>query len=182
MFVIIKLKKMKLLVTATKIEALPFIRAYKLERFNSKPFSIYGKEEIFLLITGIGKIKAATALSHAVTTLKPKKLVNIGYAAGEGRGKLYEIKKVIDFDTQKVFHLRAKTSFLPAVCTTFSKPVKKPISTLADMEASALVEVANLYKKPIQIFKIVSDRFEPQSFIRSELLIEKQLASLLKEL
>jgi len=131
-----------------------------------------------LVISGIGKVKAAAALSHILAkTSQP--LLNIGYAAGEEVGKLYNVHKIIDASSHKVFHLPKSATLPNAACSTFDRPLAHPIETLADMEASALVECANIHKIPIAILKVVSDPYSPEKMTRDATLLERHIDTIL---
>ncbi len=167
-----------LIISATKTEAAPLIQALGLSFYQKSPFSIYMNKEYRLIISGIGKVKAAAALQQALTLFEPSHIFNIGYAAGKAQG-LYEITKVIDSESNKVFHLKPKSDLPKMGCTTLSLGATKELSTLADMEASALVEIANLNKTPISLYKVVSDRFDPKAFAYDSALMERFLDKIL---
>lgn len=170
-----------ILVTATKTEALPLIEALNLTKIAQKPFTLYANSAYRLVISGIGTIKATSALSFTLAQ-RSEKVCNIGYAAGNEIGALFHIHKVIDSCTNKVYHL-SKSSILPnAACTTFPKPINKKITTLADMEASALVVTARLFQVDIQILKIVSDNFNQKECAHNSQLIEKNIDTLLSQI
>ncbi|BCD68252.1 hypothetical protein [Nitratiruptor sp. YY09-18] len=169
-----------LLLFATKQEALPFIDALQLRPFEKEPFLLYHNSHFRLIISGIGRIAAASAATYALAKER-EPLVNIGYAAGQEAG-IYEIKKIIDSCTHKVFHISPKTNLHQAACTTVDIPASKPLKTLADMEASALVEVAKRFAVPLTIIKVVSDNFAPQKCEHSHTLMEKYVDKILSQL
>ncbi len=170
-----------IILCATKQEAWPLIEALKMKKSVHEPFAIFENQKDTLLITGIGKIRAAAATSY-ILTRSPQPVLNVGYAAGNETGRLYAIKKVIDADTDKVYHLQTPEGFEKGVCSTFSKPVTKSLSTLADMEASAIVSTAKIFKQPVTILKIVSDSFEPAKCQKDSSLIERHLGEILRVL
>ncbi len=165
-----------IITTATRTEALPIIENFQLKQTKKKPFSLYENDIIKLLITGIGKINAAAALSYQLA-MDCEPVVNVGFAAGERIGELYEIKKSIDVATGKLFLLPTLTKLPHINCFTVDRPQTQTLRGLADMEASALVQTARLYKAPINIFKIVSDTFEPHNFDPN--LLEPHIPTLL---
>ncbi len=162
---------------ATTTEARPIIEALGLRKEHKAPFAIYEGSHT-LIIAGIGKCKAAAGLSH-ILTLSPEPMLNVGIAAGEEIGRLYHIHKVIDADTHQVYHLPPSDTLPNESCTTHSRPATTPHKGLADMEASALVCTARLYRQPITILKVVSDRFDPKSVDRSSHLIAQNLPKIL---
>ena len=50
------------------------------------------------------------------------------------------------------------------------------------MEAAAIVQAAKIFKAPVTILKVVSDRFDPTSFIKDTSLIEKNLDEILSQI
>ena len=70
------------IVTALYEEALPFIKIYCLKRKLDFPhFELFGGEEVLLLITRPGALRAATALSSLLTAFPPDKhdlLLSVG--------------------------------------------------------------------------------------------------------
>jgi len=148
-----------LFVTATRLEAEPIINALELKLVQKKPFFIYQNHNVQLIITGIGKTKAAAALGY----MRPKtQIINIGIAAGAEVGKLFVIKKVIDKESGKVFHLNPPSNVAQATLTTFAKPLDKPYPTLVDMEGSAFVESARLFRQKIILFKVILSQYNSQ--------------------
>jgi len=162
---------------ATTTEAKPIIETLGLKREHGGPFTLF-KGNHTLIIGGIGKCKAAASLSHLLT-LSPEPVLNVGLAAGEEIGQLYHIRKVIDADTHQVYHLPPLDALPNESCTTHSRPATTPHKGLADMEASALVCTARLYRQPIAILKVVSDHFDPKSVERSSHLIAQNLPKIL---
>ncbi len=170
-----------LIVCATKTEAAPIIEALKMQRAASAPYSLFANNEHRLLVTGIGTVMAAAVCGYALGQ-KEEPLCNIGYAAGNEIGKLYNISKVIDACSHKVYHL-PKSEHLPnAACTTLPKPATKKLGTLADMEASAVIAVANRFKLPCIVYKIVSDTFSPDACAQNSHLIERHIDTILREI
>ncbi len=169
------------IICATKTEALPIIEALDLKLATHKPFSTYQNGIIALTISGIGMINAAVATSH-ILTIKNEKILNIGYAAGMELGKLFHIHKVIESCSNRVFHLLRSETLPNMACTTYPLPQTKPTKTLADMEAAAIVQAAKIFKAPVAILKVVSDRFDPNNFIKDTSLIEKHLDVILSQI
>ncbi len=167
-----------LLHCATLTEARPLIEALHLRKVYQKPFALFQSDTHRLVVSGIGTIHTAAALGWALGQ-RSEPVLNIGYATGMEVGQVYNIKKVIDRCTHKVYHLEASVTLPNAVCETHPKPLTTPTSHLADMEASAVVATAKVFRTPCTIVKIVSDRFNPEELRRDDRLIQKQIGSIL---
>ncbi len=153
--------------TALFAEAKEIINFFKLKKYEDKNFLIFSNKNIVLIVSGIGKINAAMTLSHILTLYPEKKeIVNIGIAAGKDRfniGELVNIKKIIDLEEKKVFHLKKIYGIKNLTLCTSLYPQTNPKADIGDMEGSAIYQVAKKYKKDLTIFKIISDSFNPQS-------------------
>ncbi|BAF70161.1 hypothetical protein [Nitratiruptor sp. SB155-2] len=167
-----------LIIAATYTEIAPLIERLNMQMIENKPFLLFANEKDRIVISGIGKIKAAAALSYALSQ-KREHIYNFGYAGGEHVGGMYTIHKVVDKESEKVFHIDTLPKLPRTSCTTFSKPVTTKQKTLVDMEASAIVETARLFKTPVYVIKLVSDKFEPQTLQRKSLLTTNQIDQLL---
>lgn len=170
-----------LILCATKTEATPIIKALKMQKIAYVPYSLFANKEHRLIVTGIGTILAAGACSYALSKNR-EPILNIGYAAGKSIGELYNIYKVIDRCTNKVFHLHKSDTLSNAACTTLPLPITEKLNTLADMEASAIIAVANRFKLSCTIYKITSDTFSPDACTRKSHLIERHLDTILSEI
>ena len=170
-----------LILCATKTEAAPIIEALQMRQTARAPYSLFANEEHRLIVTGIGSIAAAAACGYALAQ-KEEPLCNIGYAAGNEIGKLYNLSKIIDACSHKVYHL-PKSEHLPnAACTTLPHPAAKKLATLADMEASAIVAVAKRFKVSCTIYKIVSDAYTPDACPHDSRLIVRHIDTILSEI
>ena len=153
--------------TALFAEAKEIINFFKLKNHEDKNFLIFSNKDIALIISGIGKINATMALSHILTLYPEKKeIVNIGIAAGKDRfniGELVNIKKIIDLEEKKVFHLKKIDGIKNLTLCTSLYPQTSPKADIGDMEGSVIYQVAKKYKKDLTILKIISDCFNPQS-------------------
>ena len=69
---------MILLTTATEIEARAVIQKLKLKKLQDPYFSIWQNEEVILVITGIGKVKTASAIAYVFAITKSS--IKIGRA------------------------------------------------------------------------------------------------------
>ena len=90
------------IIIATSLEAEPFIKALKMREIEDRPFPVYGCDNIFLSISGIGKANAAMATAYMCSKFDPKWIMNLGAAgatqASRELGDIYHIEKVIEPD------------------------------------------------------------------------------------
>ncbi len=158
---------MTTIITALHAEAAPIIEKYNLQKVSDHPFPYYTSDTLTLLISGMGPLNSAVAVTWYLSTqTKPEKLVNIGICASRQKevkpGTCYHVRKIIDAPGGKVWHLPQKALHLPqASVTTYAAP-QKNISTkteLIDMESSGFYTAATKFlpKETIALFKIVSD-------------------------
>ena len=188
---------MKTIVTALYAEAAPIIEKYRLQKAPDTPFTHYHSDSLDLIISGRGALNSAVAVTwYLCTKPLPEKLINIGICASGKKahkiGNCYDIDKIIDAHSNKVWHLPPQsTSLLPrAGITTYAAPQKKISckTELIDMESSGFYTAAAkfLQKEKIKLCKIISDYGTEQipdpafihDLIRRNLpLLEKVLAS-----
>jgi adenosylhomocysteine nucleosidase len=167
-------------IMATMVEAKPFVAGMSLEPVNKKPFLVFKKKKIILVICGIGKANAAMATAYCCTKFKPDTVFNIGAAGAltkaKNRGEIYHINKIIehdrlDFKTDKPFihNSSMMKGFKCAILSTsdnaaISIKQRKKISThggeLVDMEGASIVQTCKKFKTPCYLFKYVSDTLE----------------------
>ncbi|WP_187646824.1 5'-methylthioadenosine/S-adenosylhomocysteine nucleosidase family protein [Nitrosophilus labii] len=162
---------MKFITCSLYYEAKPFLEKFSLSLIHKKPFYIYKGNNIILVITGIGSINAATAVTYMFTLYPPTKkdtLINVGIAAGKKKfmiGEIVSVKKVIDKCSNKVYFLKNNINIkLQQVsCLTVYKEQTESIKyDIADMESSGIVIASKKFGINPIIFKIISDYFEPQ--------------------
>ena len=111
-----------LLAFATEIEADPFIDYHGLKKQNtSDPYLLYEKDNISLIITGMGSIKGAVYLSDTMQKKKREgiavtKVINYGVAGCLTDkfciGDIVEIDKVIKYNTIEFSRPRPTRYFL----------------------------------------------------------------------
>jgi nucleoside phosphorylase len=153
------------IVTALHAEAATLIENYQLTRVEKKPFSIYQNDDIYLIISGIGKIEAAVATTYLLNHYQvgaTDRLFNIGTAASSETsiaiGSLFKISKIIDFCSKHVYHLAQGERALTCVDVAHHTPkgIKTP---LIDMESVGVFIAAKKFlpTASIMIVKIVSD-------------------------
>ncbi len=147
-------------------EASFLIENYQLSKSTDTHFTIYENDEIKLIISGIGKLEAAVATTYLLqryNASKQDKIFNIGTCTSckeaYNIGELFYIKKLIDFATQKVYHLGFKGEALTCVDRALSSctAIKTP---LADMESVGFYLSSRRFIKAehIMIVKIISDK------------------------
>lgn len=166
--------------TAMYCEAEPFIKQLNLKKdFESHKFEIFKNDEITLIITGIGKIKAAVAVTYLFSKYNTKNsdlFINIGVCGAKNEdmaiGTVFLCNKIIENDTKKTFYTEMifRHSFEEASIETCSLVINneetKLDGSLIDMEASAIYEAALVFLKTHQIFfiKVASDNLKSDRF------------------
>ncbi len=157
---------MNYITTALLAEASFLIEQYQLTKTIDTHFNIYENEKIKLIISGIGKVDAAAATTYLLQKYQAKRedyVYNIGTCTStketEPIGELFSIKKIIDFSTDKVYHLKNLGEALTCVdkALTSSIPIKTP---LADMESVGFYVAAKRFipLEHIMILKVISDK------------------------
>lgn len=158
------------IVTALYIEAKPLISLFNLKKDNSyTKFQVFFNEDIKLIISGIGKVKSATALTYLISKEDIKKndyIANIGFVASNKNSQLGDIVYVskiqnaysdLDFYPEMIY----KHNFLEGSLTTFDSIVEKKIENIEyiDIEAYGFFQTASIFfkKDKIMVLKIVSD-------------------------
>ncbi len=163
---------------ALQAEAQPLIEHWQLKQdVHSHEIRVYRRNDVCLAVCGVGKVKAAVAMTHLLNQqeiLDDVVALNIGIAgcgedangSGITIGDLFLINKITDFATQRdVFPdmlIKSDLSEMPLI--TYDKPVDRshdnaPKVGLVDMEASGFFQAASSYLPPHRIvtLKIVSD-------------------------
>ncbi|HRW58320.1 MAG TPA: hypothetical protein P5048_01730 [Chlamydiales bacterium] len=157
---------MIIITTALYEEAKPIILAYNLKKKCEKtPFEIFTSNNIVLVITGVGKLAAATATGYILTIYpKPQGIINIGIAGHKESpiGTIFTVDKIIDEASSKSYY--PSFVYTPS-CEGLSLMTKDficknyPQNTLVDMEASGFFVAASKFISIdyIAILKVVSD-------------------------
>ena len=156
-------------VVATHTESLPIIKFYNLKQIKSDHmFQVFRNvySNIFLIITGIGKIRSASATMYLYgvhTKLKNQIWINIGicghknYSLGNG----YLVNKITDKSSNQNFYpIQAFShNFFTSSCITCDKPNINYCKSLYDMESSGFFCTALKFSTSelIHLFKIISD-------------------------
>lgn len=154
-------------VVATFSEAKPIIDFFKLKKRDQiNEFQIYDnyQKSLSLIISGIGKINSASAVTFLELKSKNKNniWINIGIAGGKlNVGELSIINKIIDNSTNKAWYpfFSFKTDIKKSSCKTFDKPEFKYRNYLNDMELSGFFSTCLKFTglEFIHSFKIISD-------------------------
>jgi adenosylhomocysteine nucleosidase len=164
------------LVIATMLEAEPFIDELVLVECETDPFSVYCKDCVYLIISGIGKANAAMASTHLIQHYHPAFICNAGAAGSVSAlyrlGECYHIAKVIEPDRPELktgiyhTHIPDVIDGLPtAVLATQDKPVRDSAererialeAQLVDMEGASVVQACKRFRTKCYLFKFVSD-------------------------
>lgn len=159
--------------TSMYCEADTFIKKLKLKKNqNAHKFQIFENEDIVLIITGVGKIKSAIAITYLFSKYFPKKtdfLINIGVCGCLNKntkiGDIFMCNKIVDFDSQRNFYpdILFKHPFEESSILTCSKVIKNTKDNigfkLVDMESSGVFQAGSMFMFLHQMFfiKIVSD-------------------------
>ena len=132
--------------------------------------------ELPILVTGVGKVCAASALSALLARQRPARIINLGTAGAlrDGLTGTQAIGRVIqhDFDDEGVFHLTGE-HFGPPIELASGGPVlasgdvfvnggppRERLASLADlvdMEGYAVAKVARDFGLEVMLVKQVSD-------------------------
>lgn len=155
------------IVTALPAESRVFIDALKLKTILDHGWRLYGNSEYLLLQTGLGKLKAAAAVSALLHTRKDiRAIINAGIAGGSAKiGDTFMAHQVEDQGSGEKWypHLppqRIVNSIPTSAIETLDRPSDGYRSnTLFDMEAAGIMSAASSYltTDAIQFIKVVSD-------------------------
>ncbi len=181
------------LVVALPAEAKPLIRHLGLQRRpETGPFPIYDNDRINLIVSGVGKLKAAaaTACLHTASGAVPDHAwLNIGIA-GDGARALGEgvlAHSIKDAGTHSCWY--PPLVFQPPCETTAVLSVDEPVSAYpdgcsVDMEASAIYATANRFSTSelVHCFKIISDNQANPAHSVSAASAERLVAQKLDEI
>lgn len=164
------------LIMATELEAEPFPAALGLERIEDRPFPVFARDDLVLVISGIGKAGAAMTTAYCCTRFQPDWICNLGAAGAtddsRGVGTIHHVEKVIETDrpilrtdTPHLHMPEVLPGFATAVLATQDRAVTDPASRrelaplagLVDMEGAAVVQASAGFGARCVLFKFVSD-------------------------
>ncbi len=148
-------------------EAQPLIEHYDLHKCDEySPFDSFIGDQIVLIISGVGKVRIASAVGFVFGKHKPSKsdfALNLGSCAGLMPGNAYLINSIHDVSSGRDFY----PDMIYSSCIQEGKVITSDTvvnsvdsdNCLYDMEASAFYESASLYFAPsgISVIKCVSD-------------------------
>lgn len=170
-------------VFATHTEAKILMERCAAEPLQQQPFSVYrlvhqhNADWGRLLISGVGKVRAALGLAHLAHVWKTHQVVNAGLCGALGDdmqlGQVYRISSCCQADALRMgqpeptIHLpeRRFTDLPQASLCTVDKAVFDPqkrkqlaqVAQLVDMEGAAIALAAELMQIEVQLIKVVSD-------------------------
>lgn len=172
------MNKYTLLHVALKQEAKPIIEYFKLQCIQTKPSKIYTKDNIVLLISGMGGEKTSLHVKDIFKKYDIDKALNIGIAGCKSR----------DIEIGSLFCVSHKLDFIKtASLATVDEPLedeKNLKETLVDMEAAYFISTCKEFLdiKDIYILKVVSDhlntKIPKKEFVWK--IIEKNLQNISK--
>lgn len=181
--------------TSMYFEASPFIKNLNLKKDSKiNKFEIFKNDEIILIITGVGKIKAAIAVSYLLSKYEPcasDLFINVGICGAKKDmtiGNAYICNRIIENDTKKTFYpdMLFKHPFKEAdveTCSNIVNSDKKLEGQLIDMEASGIYQAALVFFETHQIFfiKIASDYLEAKNLSQAVVikLVEDKAQSII---
>ena len=154
---------------ALACEAKPLIQKYALKKLSQQhPFELYSNDKIAVIITGVGKVAMAGAVTYSMAIfpeIQKPLLLNLGIAGHKNKplGAMYLADKIIDAEnSKKKFYPQLVGSFPSpsTVLCTVSKPHKEYTGDcLYDMEAAAFYEMAIKFSSSelIHCLKVISD-------------------------
>ncbi|MDR1615354.1 MAG: nucleoside phosphorylase [Campylobacteraceae bacterium] len=154
--------------TALTAEAKPITGYFRLKCICRRPFNIYIKDDIALIVSGVGAQKSKEALKYALERFSPQKAINIGIAGCCDK----------NIKIGSLFCTTHKNLTVPyASLCTLTKPATNMqgiSSLLVDMESEAFLEIMDMER---YIFKIVSDYLEDRNFSKAEVgaLLQKSI-------
>lgn len=168
---------MKIIVTALRQEARPLIDALGLKQdSSSRRIPVYTSADALLVISGIGKLYAGIATTHAIHLAgesKDKHLINVGMCGAVvdqiALGEAVTVNKIWDHSSGREFFpdMLINHSLQEASLGTFDQPVttaNRPILAcdIVDMEASGIFQAAHLFMAPHQMLflKVATDYLE----------------------
>lgn len=166
---------MILITTALHSEAKTLIEYFSLKKeIPSGTHQIFYRDQIQLIVTGIGKLRSAVATSIALSRAEEsaiKGIINIGTAGARPNlsiGSIFAAHSIRDQASGRTFHpdMILGSKIAEAGLATFDAPVtsEKLLPEnfdLVDMEASGFFQAAETFVSPDRIYclKIVSDHF-----------------------
>lgn len=171
------------IIMAMSLEAKSFVQGLNMDLIETVPFPVYRHRDIGLIISGIGRVRAAAASAYFINRYSPEMLINMGTAGSNIKdltvGSFFSISSVFDGDLALYrgpeYH-EYKMETFPGLSSATLLTSDRPSITfeersmaakkadLSDMEGSSFAQVCSLFNKKGYIFKIVSDAPGAESF------------------
>jgi adenosylhomocysteine nucleosidase len=164
------------IIMATRMEAEPFLEGLGMKELETRPFPVYMGDDVFMAISGIGKVNAAMATGYACQKFDPACILNLGAAGSvndsEELGRIYNIEKTVEPDR---IHFRTNSPCVqyPDIMDGFEKAILATrdnavtdvnafreiaaFAGLVDMEGASVVQASRRFDKKCLLFKFVSD-------------------------
>lgn len=159
--------------TAMYYEAQPIIKSLDLKKdLNYDKFQVFKNDDVVLIISGVGFVKASIAATYILTSLKKSKtlsnndiFINFGICASiKEKSGVVMCNKIIDHCTKRSYYpdVIFKHPFLEGTIETFPCVVnenKDIQGDFVDMEASGAFQAASLFFHTHQMYfiKVISD-------------------------
>ena len=152
-------------VVALPAEARALLDGYAFSRVADKPFPLYQarKNEMHLVISGIGKINSAAATAWLGAQLPPNRIwLNLGTAGHKNYklGSSYWIHKIKDAATGNCYYPAILPRWNSSSLSCYDKEQRLyPAADLVDMESSGFFPTACLFapSELVQLYKLVTD-------------------------
>lgn len=162
-----------------------------------RPFEIFEGTDCTLVISGIGKIAAATATSFLLSRAElPRSMLvlNVGTCTSpheHDRNQLFQIERICDATSERSFipEVLVAPAFELRTLTTFDFPVSleswpDTLEGLGDMEGAGFAQAASYFLpiESIQALKLCTDILSPADFSPSKVssLMEPYVPSIMQ--
>lgn len=184
-----------IVIAALMSEAAPLVEQWGLKLVRNasllERFQTFSGDGRYIAVSGIGKLKSATATAVLTSTLGQENeplLVNLGLAGAPSthatRGDLFIINKVRDVTTNTRFYpdILVRHPIRESGLDTYDHPVTTPPTepVLVDMESSGFMQAATSIVSPssVLVLKVVSDGCDGERLTPADAtsLIEARLA------
>lgn len=166
--------------TALPCEAKPLVDYYRLRKIETKPFAVYQRDNVWLIVSGVGAISTAMAVSWLAAQIAPVKAtstqkytstiwLNVG-CAGHAElplgaiARVSEVRDLLDKRLYPVLLAGWKSLNLPLL-TVDIVDEKYPDDGLVDMEGFTFFQAATkiVQTEQVQLIKVVSDNIKHPS-------------------
>lgn len=162
-------------VTALAAEAKPLIKRFQLQRIDTS-LPLYKKDDIYLIVSGIGKVSSAIATTFLQTKISSTAAyLNIGIAghASLPIGTSIMASKIIDPTNGSTFYptfLTAPFCATQTVCCTDRPEFTFSTDAVYDMESIGFAQAAAKFSSSefIHCYKVISDNLSSLATIDAE--------------